>query len=313
MKPFFIVGPTAVGKSELAAEIASRLGAEIVSADAFQIYHGLDLLSAKPKNAILAKVPHHLLGVVSLSEEMNVEKFRAAAVKAIGEIHARNKQVIVAGGSGLYVKALTDGLSRLPTADPTLRAELNALRLDELLQKLGRMDAATASRIDLKNRRRVTRAVEICLLTGKPMSEQRKTGAVVHPLFAQDPSDRAPRTTHGVFVSRDRAELYQRINQRVEMMFSRGVVEEVRGLRSIGSTGEKMLGLQQIRALLAGEISEEECIATIQQSTRRYAKRQLTWFRRQHRFIALNLSSHSYPEAIESIAHAARLAFASTG
>ena len=306
MEPFFIVGPTAAGKSELAAEIAYQLGAEIVSADAFQIYRGLDLLSAKPENVILGKVPHHLLGVVPLNEEMNVEKFRAAATTAIREIQARNKPVIVVGGSGLYVKALTEGLSRLPPADQTLRAELNGLSLDELQKRLANLDPEALGKIDLKNRRRVTRAVEICLLTGKPVSEQRHNGADRH-------GSAAIATPHGFFVFHDRTELYQRINRRVEMMFSKGVVEEVRDLEDVGLTAQKMLGLKEIWAFLAGEISEDECIATIQQAARRYAKRQLTWFGRQHNFTALNLSSHAYLQAIESIAHAARLAFAPNG
>ena len=114
MKPFFIVGPTATGKSEIAAEIACRLNAEIVSADAFQIYRGLDRLTAKPGQTTLAKAPHHLLGAVPLSEEMNAEKFRAAAMEAIREIQARGKEAIVVGGSGLYLKSLTHGLSQLP-------------------------------------------------------------------------------------------------------------------------------------------------------------------------------------------------------
>src|ERR1044072_3168859 len=132
MNPFFIVGPTATGKSEIAAEIASRLNAEIISADAFQIYRGLDRLPAKPETATLAKRPHHLLRTVPLNEEMNVEKFRAAAAEVIRDVQARGKLAIVAGGSGLYVKALTHGLSRLPAADPNLRAQSNELSLDEL-------------------------------------------------------------------------------------------------------------------------------------------------------------------------------------
>src|SRR5947207_4032923 len=129
MKPvFFIVGPTAVGKSELAAEVAQRLGAEIVSADAFQIYRGLDLLTAKPDRVILAKAPHHLIGAVPLSEEMNVEKYRAMAEKII----ARDRPVIVVGGTGLYVKALTHGLATLPGANSALREKLERATNDEL-------------------------------------------------------------------------------------------------------------------------------------------------------------------------------------
>jgi tRNA dimethylallyltransferase len=296
---FFIVGPTATGKSEIAAELACQLNAEIISADAFQIYRGLDRLTAKPGKATLAKAPHHLLSAVPLSEEMNVEKFRAAAVEAIREIHTRGKPAIVVGGSGLYVKSLTHGLSRLPAADPKLRAQLNELSLDELHGQLIELDPEAARRIDVKNRRRVARALEICLLTGRPVSEQRVQVVAADAVRGQPRS--ASTATTGIFIFRERAELYERINRRVEKMFADGVVEEVRALREIGSTAEKALGLREIRSLLAGEISEAECIARIQQATRRYAKRQLTWFQRQDNFEPLNLSSHGFPEAIELI------------
>jgi tRNA dimethylallyltransferase len=162
---FFMVGPTATGKSDLAADVALRVDAEIVSADAFQIYEGLDLLSAKPDAATLAKVPHHLIGVAPLTEEMNAEKFRRRALEAIATIQTRGKRVVVAGGSGMYVKALTHGLSKLPMADRELREELNALETAELGKRLSGLDPATAGTIDLKNRRRLVRALEICLLT----------------------------------------------------------------------------------------------------------------------------------------------------
>jgi tRNA dimethylallyltransferase len=302
---FFIVGPTATGKSEIAAEIACQLNAEIINADAFQIYRGLDLLTAKPGKATLAKAPHHLLSAVPLSEEMNAEKFRVAAVEVIRDVQARGKNAIVAGGSGLYIKALTHGLSRLPAADPNLRAQLNELSLDELCGRLLQLDPKMADQVDMKNRRRVTRALEICLLTGRPASEQRVAAAL-----AERGRPRPASAATGVFIFRERAELYARIDRRVEQMFAGGVVEEVRTLRHLGPTAEKALGLREIRALLAGDLSEAECIAKIQQGTRRYAKRQLTWFQRQDNFEPLNLSSHGFPEAIELIAQNARRTFA---
>jgi tRNA dimethylallyltransferase len=320
---FFIVGPTAAGKSEIAAEIARQQNAEVVNADAFQIYRGLDLLTAKPDQTTLAKAPHHLLGTVPLSEEMNVEKFRLAAVGAIRDIKARGKNAIIAGGSGLYLKALTHGLSPLPGANPQLRAQLSELSLDELCAQLVALDPAAAREIDRKNRRRVTRALEICLLTGKPVSEQRVQAVAASLREAKrgtrtgggdgashssesfresgDEAATGAAAIDGVFVFRERAELYERIDRRVERMFVEGVVEEVRELVDLSSTAEKALGLREIRSLLAGEISEPECIAEIQQATRRYAKRQLTWFQRQDNFEPLNLSSHGFPEAIESM------------
>jgi len=314
---FFIVGPTAAGKSKIAAEIASQLNAEIVNADAFQIYRGLDLLTAKPDNTTLAKAPHHMLSAVPLTQEMNAEKFRAAAVDAIRDIQARGRNAIVAGGSGLYLKTLTHGLSRLPGADPKLRARLTELSLDELCGQLFTLDPTAARKIDMKNRRRVTRALEICLLTGKPVSEQRAQAVAASLCEAQlgQAETRGNHASHseaatGVFVFRERAELYERIDRRVETMFAKGVVEEVQALVDLSSTAEKALGLREIRALLAGEISEPECIAQIQQATRRYAKRQLTWFQRQDNFEPLNLSSHGFPEAIELITQNARRVFA---
>src|SRR5205823_8550750 len=167
-RAFFIIGPTATGKSELAADIAREIGAEIVSADAFQIYRGLDLLTAKPEVSTLAKAPHHLIGTVPLSEEMNAEKYRRVARSAIENINSRGKLAIVVGGSGFYIKALTHGLAPLPESDPKLRENLNALRLTELRSQLCEFDPDTAEKIDLKNRRRIVRALEIRWLWGKP-------------------------------------------------------------------------------------------------------------------------------------------------
>ncbi|MEY2502217.1 MAG: tRNA dimethylallyltransferase [Verrucomicrobiota bacterium] len=287
-RAFFIVGPTAVGKSELAAEVARRLGAEIVSADAFQIYRGLDLLTAKPDRETLDKAPHHLVGVVPLAEEMNAEKYRAAAEKVM----SRGKPIIVVGGTGLYIKALTHGLASLPSANPTLREKLERTTNEELFRSFQALDPVGAEKIDRQNRRRLIRAVEVCLLTGEPFSAQRREWNEAVP-------------ADGVLLSRDRDQLYARINQRVEQMFAAGVVEEVRAANEIGLTAEKTLGLREIRALIAGEISEAECMAQIQQLTRRYAKRQLTWFRRQTNFPSLNLSAHDPAESVELISQSA--------
>ena len=316
---FFIVGPTATGKSEIAAEVACKTGAEIVSADAFQIYRGLDLLSAKPDLSTVAKAPHHLIGTVPLAEEMNAEKFRCAATCAIKAINSRGKFPIVVGGSGLYIKALTHGLAPVPSAEPKLREKLNAMSLDDLRPELAKLDPEAARKIDLKNRRRVVRAVEICLLSGKPASALVPEGddlgesADVRPgsapaatepespisATATEPGSSLPAT--GVFLFRDREKLYERINQRVESMFKCGVIEEVRAAGVTSATASQMIGFREIRELLAGKKSLPQCIADIQQSTRRYAKRQLTWFRRQTNFSPLNLSFLTHKEAVERI------------
>ena len=275
---FFIVGPTASGKSEIAADVAARCGAEIVSADAFQIYRGLPLLTAQPDQATMEKAPHHLVGSVPVTEEMSAEKFRILASTAIEEINRRGRLAIVAGGSGLYIKALTDGLAPLPAMNPKLRAELNALSLEELNARLAAVDPSGATEIDQQNKRRVVRALEIFTQTGAPASRQRSRW------------NHATAPAGGVLLMRDRVELYLRINQRVEEMFRRGVTKEVAAIGKVGPTAVKALGFDQIRSLLAGKTSPSECRATIQQATRRYAKRQLTWFQRQTNLETLNLS-----------------------
>jgi tRNA dimethylallyltransferase len=315
---FFIVGPTATGKSELAADVACEVDAEIVSADAFQIYNGLDLLTAKPERATLAKAPHHLIGAVPLNEEMNAEKYRRAAMSAIEEINSRGRLAIVVGGSGLYIKALTHGLAPLPESDPKLRAKLNAMSLDDLSSQLAELDPKTARKIDMNNRRRLVRALEICLLSGKPASAQRERSSVAASLCEAQTANvnEIPRNashsevatatgstipTSGVFVFRNREDLYERINQRVEIIFEHGVTEEVRTAEVTSATASQMIGLREIRELVAGKKSPSRCAAEIQQATRRYAKRQLTWFRRQTSFAPLNLSFLTHNEAVKWI------------
>lgn len=292
---FYIVGPTASGKSDLAAAVARQCHAEIVGADAFQIYRGLRRLTAQPDASTLALVPHHLIGNVAPDEEMSAAKFRDMALGVIGEIQSRGRNVIVVGGSGLYVRALTDGLSPLPAGDHRLREVLDQFSLGELNIRLAALDPQTAREIDRNNKRRVLRAVEICLLTRRPVSAQRRRSANV---------------AHGVLLLRERDDLYHRINLRVEQMFAAGVVEEIKAAPALGATAQQALGVREIRRLLAREMTAPECIAAIQQATRRYAKRQLTWFRGQTSFEPLNLSHRSSAEAIELITQKARLSFA---
>jgi tRNA dimethylallyltransferase len=287
MNCFFIVGPTATGKSELAADVARETNAEIVSADAFQIYRGLDLLTAKPDTVTRAKVPHHLIGTTSILEDMNAEKFRQAALRAIDEIHGRGKIAIVAGGSGMYIKVLTHGLFSAVPADPALRVELDQLSLDNLRNRLVDLDPESAHKIDMKNRRRVVRALEIALKIDSPASRQRDWQKEVE--------------ANGICVFRNREELHKRINHRVEAMFEKGVIEEVRASGGMGSTAGKTIGLREIREHLEGKVSIVQCVAAIQQATRRYAKRQLTWFRHQTSFEQLNLSLLTHKEAVERI------------
>src|SRR5207244_3537978 len=250
---FFIVGPTGTGKSKLAADVAQEIGAEIVSADAFQIYDGLDLLTAKPDATSFAKALHAVMGVVPSHEGMSSEEFRRVAARTIDEIHSRSKLAVVVGGSELYVKALTHGLSSVPESDPTLRAKLNATGIEDLRSQLIALDPRSARKIDMQNRRRLVRAVEICLLTGKAASTQRTQWRSAAGVTDTDrPGSPIPAT--GVFVFRDRDELYARINHRVKAMFENGVIEEVRAIGAISSTAliETRQQRTQERALLIG-------------------------------------------------------------
>jgi tRNA dimethylallyltransferase len=278
---FFLLGPTAVGKSALAVELAARSDAEIINADAFQIYAGLEILTAAPGTELRCRVPHHLVGTISATQPFDVGQFRHLAEQATAAIEARGKRVLVAGGTGLYVRALSRGLAELPPADPALRARLEQLSLVELSEQLRELDPATAARIDAKNRRRLVRAVEVCLLTGRPFSTMR-----------QEWNRSANSAARGMILLRDRAELYARIDERVDAMFERdAVIEEVRALGAgIGPTAAQAIGLREIRLLLGGELSRAQCIAAIQQATRRYAKRQMTWLRHETGFSSLHLS-----------------------
>lgn len=275
---YFIVGPTACGKSDLAAEVAARCGAEIVSADAFQLYRGLPLLTAQPSEETLDKAPHHLVAELPLTAQMDAAKFRELALSAIKEIHAHGRLALVVGGSGLYLKAITHGLAPLPAVDSHLRVELNALSLDELNDRLLAVDPLGAETIDRQNKRRLVRALEIYEQTQRPASEQRSEW------------QKEATQIQGVFVFREREELYARIDRRVEEMFRAGVIKEVAAVERLSLTAAKTLGFREIRQIVDGKMSESEAIAAVQQATRRYAKRQLTWFRRQPNFEPLNLS-----------------------
>ena len=267
--PFFLTGPTASGKSAVAVLLAERLGGEIVNADAFQLYEGMDLLTAKPGPAELARVPHHLYSVLPAGELCDAQRYRELALPVLADIAARGRTPIVVGGSGLYLKALSHGLAELPPADPVLRAELATWSLETKRSKLLELDPDAAANVPLANPRYVERALEICLLTGQPQSQLRQTFAHVQPLGS------------GVTLDLPRAELHGRIRRRLLAMVDAGLLDEVRALSEIGPTAARAIGLRELRAHLAGELSLEEALAAMETATRRYAKRQLTWFRRE--------------------------------
>ena len=273
--PFFLLGPTAVGKSALAVEFAGRIGGEIVGADAFQIYAGLDVLSAKPSDELRARVPHHLVGEVPLTASFDVAQWLARARACVADITARGHVPIVCGGAGLYVRAFTHGLAPLPGADAALRASLEKELLAALAERLLSLDPA--STVDMRNPRRVIRALEVCILTGRPFSSFRVEWS----------GEVAPR---GFIVTRPREELHAAIDARTRAMFAAGVMDEVAAIGETSVTAAQMLGLAEIREHIAGRITREQCIEAIALATRQYAKRQLTWFRRERAFPWIDLS-----------------------
>jgi tRNA dimethylallyltransferase len=289
---FFLLGATASGKSDLAAEVALRCGAEIVGADAFQVYDGLDRLTAKPAPGLLARVRHHLIGEIPLGRKFDVALYREQALARIRQIQERGKRALIVGGTGLYVRALADGLSELPEGNAALRAELEGLTLGQLQEKYAAMDPRGMERIDRQNRRRLVRAIEVSVLTGAPFSTLRADwsgGAAV------------PGEASGVILERDRTELCARIDARVRQMFNEGVVNEVAAAAEAGPTAAQAIGYSEIKAHLRGEITLEACIDAVLLRTRRYAKRQLTWLRGENRFSRINLTNQSQSEAVETI------------
>lgn len=279
---FVLAGPTASGKSTLALRLAEEWGAEIVGADAFQLYDGLPLLSAQPDAAVRAQVPHHLVGAFSLAETMSAGRWLAAARAAIADIHARGRRALVVGGTGLYLRSLLHGLDAIPPADPALRAELEARPLADLVEELRRVAPRRAEQIDLRNPRRVVRALEIVRLD--PAERDR--------ILARPAERTGEAPPAGVWLRWPRAELHARIAARTEEMFARGVLAEVAATQpeSIGPTAGQMLGLADARACLRGEMTQAECRARLTAATRQYARRQETWLRREPALMACEAS-----------------------
>jgi len=285
-----VVGPTGVGKTALALDLASILGTEIVGADAFQIYEGIPILTAQPTPAQRARVPHHLVGCVPISSAYDAAAYQRDATRALSEIANRGLAAIIAGGTGLYVRALAEGLSPTPPSDPALRVELDATPLDALVERLRRADPDAPAQVDLRNKRRVTRAIEICELSAQPLARFR---------------DRPRQRGRGVLLTRDRDDLNARIESHVRAMFDAGVVNEVAALPPPGLTASRTVGLREIQAHLRGELPLDACRAAIVLATRQLAKRQLTWFRNQTSFPPLNLTGISDPEeAVQSAVRA---------
>lgn len=271
-KVIAIVGPTASGKTKMAIEMAQKLDTEIISADSRLVYKGFDIGTAKPTKEEQLLVKHHMIDVVEPEYDFSVADFADGASKVISELHAKNKVPIVVGGTGLYFRILLENYD-MPRveANPQLRAELENLSNEELFEKLSNIDKISAEKIHQNNRVRVIRALEVSLITGKPFSSikgVKENKYDVEWVFPEIES---------------REILYNRINIRVDMMIKDGLVDETKNLllkhgriKNLVNT----IGYQEIIQYLDGNISIENAIEQIKQNTRRYAKRQLTWFRR---------------------------------
>lgn len=273
-----VVGPTAAGKTELAAEFARRVDGEVVSVDSRQIFRRLDIGTAKPSLELRAEVPHHLVDVVEPDEPFDVARFQKLARAAVDDLHARGRAPVLCGGSGLYLRALTEGLCPAPPADPEVRAAIARERdergLDTLHRELARVDPAAAARIAPRDAVRITRALEVARLTGRPLSAwQADHGFTDRPYelltFVLSP----PTPT-----------LDERIATRSEAMWRAGLLEETKAVLDAGFDGGLAplvaIGYREAQEVLSGRIDAEEAVERIRRETRRYAKRQRTWFRR---------------------------------
>ncbi len=312
--PIFIAGPTAVGKSEITLLLAEKIGGEIISADSMQVYRGLDIGTAKPSPAERARVPHHLIDICDLTENFDAAQFIRLAQKAVEEIQSRNKIPIFCGGTGLYFKAFLSGLGEAPATNPELRAELEAASFESLLRELRERDPAAYEKIDKQNPRRVIRAVEVIRLTGKKFSEQRAEWKVGSSRCDDRTAQSAVPTKMKFYCfTRTPADLHARINARVDTMFARGLVDETRGLLKHGleqnKTAMQAIGYRQVVEHLRGERDLAETIELVKSRTRQFAKRQLTWFRRQldPEWIELK-PDESLEECVRLIADARHLA-----
>lgn len=273
-EPFYVCGPTASGKSALALQLARKMNGEIVNADAFQLYRGIDTISAAPSDAEKSQAPHHLYGVLDPSETCDAQRFVNMARPVLDEIISRGKTPIVTGGSGLYLKFLTHGPSPVPPSEENLRRELDELSHEEIIARLQALDPEEAAHINLTNRRYVSRSLEICLLSGTKASTLRKNW--------QHVSEERTASLRGVVIQRPRDVLHQRIAERSVAMLATNAIEEVRALRDqLSTTCAKAIGIPQILAHLDGEFTREQCLQKIIEATRQYAKRQETWFRRE--------------------------------
>lgn len=276
-----IAGPTASGKSALALKLAEELGGTVINADSMQVYDGLRILSARPSPEEEARAPHRLYGHVAPSERYTVARWLIDATRAISEVREEGRVPIVVGGTGLYFKALTEGIAAVPPIPDELRdrlaAEAEVEGIPALHARLATLDDEAASRLSPNDTTRVLRALEVVEATGRPLADwQREEGAPPVIELAE---------ARTIVLEPDRAELYARIDRRFDMMVAAGALEETRALLARGLAPSlpamKAIGIREFAAHLAGTLSLEDAIAKAKMESRRYAKRQGTWFRNQ--------------------------------
>lgn len=301
-KIIFIVGPTAVGKSEIAVALAKKINGEIISCDSMQVYKEVSIANSRPSPAQLRAIPHHLVGVVSVKKEFDVAAFNRWALAAIQMIHHRKKIPIVVGGSGLYMQVLLDGIFEGGEKDLPLRKKLEQQASEQgpgfFHDQLKAVDPAAASKIHPRDRKRLIRALEIFYLKKNPISQLQKKRHGLWGLSWRPGQGRYDIILLGL--NRERQELYQRIEERVEQMFAAELIEEVKKLLALklSQTAQAMIGLKEVGGFLRGEYDLERAKYLMKRNTRRFAKRQLTWFRREKRLRWIHLNEEDKLEKI---------------
>ena len=293
LKGIVISGATGVGKTDLSIKLAKRLNADIISADASQVYKFLDIGTAKVTEDEMQGIKHYMIDVVEPDEDYSVGDFEVEVNKILHEKEENDENVILVGGTGLYIRAITDGFSDLPTKDEKIRKDLEEKSLEELQEILKELDLQAYNEIDLNNKLRLVRAIEVCKITGGKFSELRVKNIKKNNYnFLK------------VFLTRNREELYERINKRVDIMIQKGLVEEA---KKVYNNYEDSLykisaiGYKELFNYFDGKVSLEEAIEDIKRESRRYAKRQMTWFRKEKDYLIYNLSEISEKEIIEDI------------
>ena len=294
-----LAGPTGVGKTALSLRIAERLGAEIISADSRQVFRGLDIGTAKPSSDELSSVPHHFIDERNIGKPWSAGRFAEEANIRIGDILRRGALPLVVGGSTLYLEALVHGLAKLPDSDLAIRAELNKQistreGAQMLFEELQRVDPEGAASLDPTKTQRLVRALEVYRATGEPWSS----------FFPK--AEPPPYRYRVAVLTRPREELYARIEARVDTMLAAGLLEEVRQLMETRLTPDtnplRAIGYQEPFAHLSGKIDYDEMVRLLKRNTRRFAKRQLTWFRRRSEYDWVDLSEFGSPdEAADAI------------